>query len=141
MTTELRTGIDPVLLTKEDFIKMLVEDLAEVMNQHPDLNRISFEIDYNYSPKLCSLFINPKAELEPQLDKAFEALKQSKNWPKVTGWNLRSIMENTGRVSSSYEVRIEMQFEESYMAEVLKNQREECARIHGFYNSLSYKGD
>lgn len=141
MTTELRTGIDPVLLTKEDFIKMLLEDVAEVMTQHPALNRISFEIDYNYGPKLCWLFIDPKSDLEPQLGKAFEALKQSKNWPKVTGWNLRSMMENTGRVSSSYDVRIEMQFNESCMANLLKEQQEEGRRIRKFYDSLSYKGD
>ncbi|MCH5166884.1 MAG: hypothetical protein J1F35_03240 [Erysipelotrichales bacterium] len=142
---ECRRYLDFNNLTSESFANMLKGDLQRAKKDYESENRLDFvnkvsvEIDYDYSPQPLSRVIHFD-NLIKESKRAFESIKKSKNFTKAQGWNIEyDIDDRTKKIP--YGVKIAMVFDEDYENIIKENRKSEAKRINEFYDSLNYKGD
>lgn len=96
MATIKRSGLDFRVLSCDDFVSKLSEDLrwaAEVL----DCVDYSIEIDYTYCGTPMSRFVRVGASLEDELRAAYASLRESKNWEHGVGWSVeRGVLRTSG---------------------------------------------
>lgn len=142
---ECRRNLDFNTLEAESFAYMLKGDIKRAKKDYEQEYNKDFdtyakvEIDYDFSPQSYARTIHFDNLIE-EAKKAFESLKESKNFYHAEGWDIEyDINDKTKKIQ--YGIGITIRFDEEYEEIVKQNTINKAKDISTFTNSLKYKGE
>lgn len=134
---ECRRNLDFNTLGSESFAYMLKGDIQRAKKDYEDEYNQEFdtcakvEIDYDYSPQPIDRVIHFDNLIE-EAKKAFESLKESKNFAHAEGWNIEYEVDDKKK-KILYGVSIAITFDEEHDKKVKENQTNTENKIREFY--------